>query len=409
MSPLTSSTTYVCGPGGPQVLTVTVTDNHAPTPCTASVTMPVTCVATTVCESLAVPAAGASAAAPALPGYNPPADFTIEGWVYPTAIGPDYSTIAAHWDTRANGTGSIVLYYDPTGNVALGISTTGTDEVDVTGTTPLVANKWAHVAGTFSAATQTMSIFKDGVLAATRSVAFNHAFATSGVPFSVGSLAISAASTAVGRTPQTAVGFIDEARYSNVVRYTGAFTPATTFTSDANTLALYHFDETTGTTAADASPAANPATLGGGATHFAGCPALCTQDATVPAFTTGGWLICGATAGPGTWNGVMTFTSAVPDCYGAVVQGTFNWVEIAGGSNLGVTKFVGSYTASSQAISVDEVQLVSGDAIVPAHDFMSYDPGTDSMINGGWNCPTCNNGMWAKATHVANPATATCP
>jgi hypothetical protein len=46
---------------------------------------------------------------------------------------------------------------------------------------------------------------------------------------------------------------------------------------------------------------------------------------------------------------------------------------------------------------------------VPAHDFMSYDPGTDTLVNGGWSCPSCNTGMWTKAVHVSNPATATCP
>lgn len=51
-------------------------------------------------------------------------------------------------------------------------------------------------------------------------------------------------------------GFMDELRVSNVLRYSGNFTrPSGPFTPDANTLALYHFDETGGTTITDSSGA----------------------------------------------------------------------------------------------------------------------------------------------------------
>ena len=49
-------------------------------------------------------------------------------------------------------------------------------------------------------------------------------------------------------------GRIDEVRISNVARYTATFTPQTTiFSTDASTVALYHLDEGTGQTLADAS------------------------------------------------------------------------------------------------------------------------------------------------------------
>ena len=49
-------------------------------------------------------------------------------------------------------------------------------------------------------------------------------------------------------------GWIDEVRFSNVVRYPSGFTPpAAPFTKDGNTIALYHFDEGSGSTAADSS------------------------------------------------------------------------------------------------------------------------------------------------------------
>jgi hypothetical protein len=49
------------------------------------------------------------------------------------------------------------------------------------------------------------------------------------------------------------IGQIDEVRISNVVRYTENFTPLTTFSADANTVALWHFDEGVGTVVHDAS------------------------------------------------------------------------------------------------------------------------------------------------------------
>jgi hypothetical protein len=43
--PGAATTKYNCTAPGPQTLTITVSDNHAPTPCTTFITMPVTCVA----------------------------------------------------------------------------------------------------------------------------------------------------------------------------------------------------------------------------------------------------------------------------------------------------------------------------------------------------------------------------
>lgn len=63
-------------------------------------------------------------------------------------------------------------------------------------------------------------------------------------------------------------GHITQVRYSDVIRYTSNFTPATDFTTDANTVALWRMTEGTGTTVADASgnghtlnfPVTNPPT-----------------------------------------------------------------------------------------------------------------------------------------------------
>ncbi|MEI6396482.1 MAG: LamG-like jellyroll fold domain-containing protein [Candidatus Taylorbacteria bacterium] len=58
-------------------------------------------------------------------------------------------------------------------------------------------------------------------------------------------------------------GTIDEVRISNSARYTTTFTPSTSFTNDGNTIALWKFNENTGTSAADSSSNSHTGTLTG--------------------------------------------------------------------------------------------------------------------------------------------------
>ena len=52
-------------------------------------------------------------------------------------------------------------------------------------------------------------------------------------------------------------GWLDEIRFSNVIRYTGSFTPPNVpFSPDGQTVALYHLDEGSGITVLDSSGAA---------------------------------------------------------------------------------------------------------------------------------------------------------
>lgn len=48
-------------------------------------------------------------------------------------------------------------------------------------------------------------------------------------------------------------GYLDELRISNIVRYNGSYTPVETFTDDEFTVALYHFNEGSGTVVFDAA------------------------------------------------------------------------------------------------------------------------------------------------------------
>lgn len=56
---------------------------------------------------------------------------------------------------------------------------------------------------------------------------------------------------------------IDEVRISNVTRYTGPYAPERRFTTDPDTVALWHFDDAVGTTLTDDSASAAPGTITG--------------------------------------------------------------------------------------------------------------------------------------------------
>src|SRR5262249_43926946 len=96
------------------------------------------------------------------------------------------------------------------------------------------------------------------------------------------------------------------------------------------------------------------------------------------------------------WTALMTFTSVVPDCHGALVSGTFHWVVKATGQE-GNTKFDGRYTADTGSIDVEESEPSGG--VVSSHDTMRYDAETDTLVDGAWTC-SCPAGSWAKAHRV---------
>lgn len=74
-------------------------------------------------------------------------------------------------------------------------------------------------------------------------------------------------------TPSYFDGLIDEIRISSVARYTASFTPQERFTSDANTIGLWHFEETSGTVADNAAGAGLNGALVGGVTWESTCAA----------------------------------------------------------------------------------------------------------------------------------------
>lgn len=94
---------------------------------------------------------------------------------------------------------------------------------------------------------------------------------------------------------------VDEARISNVPRYSDPFVPQQRFVPDANTVGLWHFDEGSGNVAYDSSSYGRHFTLHGGYTWVDG-------QATPPADFVPFGIGCPGTAGTptlGNWNGSL--------------------------------------------------------------------------------------------------------
>ena len=66
-------------------------------------------------------------------------------------------------------------------------------------------------------------------------------------------------------------GFYSELRLSKIARYSADFTPDAHLAADADTTALWKFDEAAGTTVADASGNDNTGTITGAAWELAPC------------------------------------------------------------------------------------------------------------------------------------------
>jgi hypothetical protein len=69
-------------------------------------------------------------------------------------------------------------------------------------------------------------------------------------------------------------GYIDEVRISNTIRYTNAFNPQIRFVSDSNTIALYHFDEGSGSVVHDSSANGNDGIIQGSSAWSTNVPSI---------------------------------------------------------------------------------------------------------------------------------------
>jgi len=145
------------------------------------------------------------------------------------------------WNT-GNAAGDMI-YFHSNGNVYFIAG--GTSDA------PYLDGNWHHYAGTVSGGSL-LTLYIDGTNVWSGS-------------YSVGDLSSVTSDFVIGayanHSQEFFNGTIDEVRISNTARYTSDFTPATSFTSDGNTVALYKFNEGSGTTVADSSGNGHTGTL----------------------------------------------------------------------------------------------------------------------------------------------------
>ncbi|HWZ84754.1 MAG TPA: PQQ-dependent sugar dehydrogenase [Thermoanaerobaculia bacterium] len=195
------------------------------------------------------------------------ADFTLEFWM--KAAAADNTTAAIACGANKNWkNGNVVLDRDRTGadrtfgvaiaggKIVFGVSGDGTGDRTLCGASNVLDSRWHHVAVERRRSDGWMWIFVDGVLEAqvdgpdgdvsypddATAVAPNDPF-----------LVVGAEKFDAGAAYD---GSLDELRLSSSLRYRGGFTrPHAPFVPDAQTAALYHFDEGTGGAVGDSSGA----------------------------------------------------------------------------------------------------------------------------------------------------------
>lgn len=164
-------------------------------------------------------------------------DFTYECWIYPVNLSGTGSNVHYMIDNRAStgDTNAIGINVDASGRVT--VSGLGQTAFVSSSSAVVTVNNWQHVAVTRSGTTVTLWVGGTSRATGTSSAAISQV----------------SRSHTIGRgatsTTQTFRGYIDEVRYSNIARYTAAFTPDTTrFQNDGNTVFLSHFDGVTAAT-----------------------------------------------------------------------------------------------------------------------------------------------------------------
>ncbi|MBV6477364.1 MAG: hypothetical protein HGGPFJEG_00102 [Ignavibacteria bacterium] len=207
-------------------------------------------------------------------------NFTIEFWmkaaadsnngvVYAQANGDGWITGNIILDRDVYGSGDYGDFGIAIGNfsgggpnertVCFGIDRLGTGR-SIIASSNVADNSWKHIAITRSTTTGTIKIFVNGILESTDNgpsgdVSYRNNRSTS-FPDSDPFLVIAAEKHDAGSAYPSFNGQIDELRISNSIRYSSNFTPSTSeFVSDANTLALFHFNEGAGDTLNDVSGA----------------------------------------------------------------------------------------------------------------------------------------------------------
>lgn len=140
------------------------------------------------------------------------------------------------------------------GVFVFGVSGEGTGDLTICGSANVLDNQWHHIVVQRRRSDGQMWLYVDGAQQSTANgPGGDISYPDDGVPGNYCGgpctnsdpfLVIAAEKHDVGPAYPSYNGFIDEVRLSNITRYDTNFTrPSAPFTSDGNTVALYHFDE----------------------------------------------------------------------------------------------------------------------------------------------------------------------
>jgi len=139
---------------------------------------------------------------------------TIDAWIYRTAAATTVEGVITKWRETGDKR-SYALAIDATNRLKFYLSSDGSSEFTVTATNQVPLNSWVHVAAVYNGVN--MYIFQNGVLENTLAY-------SSGIADQAAFVGISGADVLNGGDAFFN-GKIDEARVSNVARWTASFTP----------------------------------------------------------------------------------------------------------------------------------------------------------------------------------------
>jgi len=234
---------------------------------------------------------------PANADPGPPADvgaqdFTLEFWM--RAAAADNTASAVSCGENQNWIyGNILVDRDrynqdrkfglslAGGRLVFGVTGQGGGDLTLCSTSSVATNQWVHIAVQRRRSDGWLWLFVNGDLQAQANGPDGDiSYPDDGVPgnYCEGPclnsdpyLVLGAEKHDAGSRYPSYSGYLDELRLSNVLRYTAAFSPTLApFSPDANTVALYHFDEGAGDLIGDASGA--PAGPSNGVRRYGGAP-----------------------------------------------------------------------------------------------------------------------------------------
>jgi hypothetical protein len=187
-----------------------------------------------------------------------PPSITVEAWVKGTApIGPYKYIISKFYTLKDGSWSSYAFYTGGSGGLQFYIGGEASYRISADAGTSIWDSKWHHIVGTYDDVTDILQFYVDGSF-----ISNSVGGSASAIAYDTGKLFFGTYRPSWGYGSFT--GYIDEVRISNLVRYSAPFTaPDSAFSVDANTMGLWHFDESFGSTAYDSSTYSNNGAISG--------------------------------------------------------------------------------------------------------------------------------------------------